>query len=81
MVIKIRIFNGAGKIIRRRTTSGDKWRKIYSILASAAAVKWYIRVDYGYNENVFGKRVMFKNEAVCHKLSEAKKTLSIFMEK
>jgi|GEM_PF-3217213 hypothetical protein len=81
MKITVRIYNKKNRLVRYRVSSFANWRKIYGLLASAAGYKWYIRVYYGYGKNVFGKRVMFKNEEEYFKVSEAKRALSIFMEK
>jgi hypothetical protein len=81
MTITVRIYNKKNKLIGRRTANRDNWRKLYGKLASAVGHKWFIRVEYGYDKDVYGKRHLFVNEGEYTKLSEAKKALSAFMEK
>lgn len=81
MTITIRIYNKKNKLVARRIGQRENWKKLYGKLASAVGHKWYSCVEYGYDNNVFGERVMFKNEGKYTKLSEAKKALSAFIEK
>lgn len=81
MEIIIRLYK-KGKVVRRYITSDrKKFRKMYAKLASAVADKYYIRVNYGYDKDVFGKREMFYNEYFDTNLKDAKKALSAFLEK
>jgi len=81
MKIVIRIYNKKNKLVARRMGGRDNWPKLYGKLASAVGHKWVIRVDYGYAENVFGERVMFKNEGVYYNVLEARRALAVFIEK
>jgi hypothetical protein len=64
-----------------RHGSRENWAKLYGKLASAVGYKWHILVRYGYDRNVFGERVMFKNEGTYYKLSDAKQAFGAFIEK
>jgi hypothetical protein len=60
--------------------TSDKWRRIYSRIASAVAQKYIIKVDYGKHLDNFDKRTTFINEAECENKRDAKATLSDFLE-
>jgi len=62
------------------TAKRQNWRRVYAKLASAAAQKYLIRVEYGYDTDWQGKRVLFYNEGEYTTLDEARKALSAFIE-
>jgi hypothetical protein len=80
MKITVRLYK-RGKVIKRLLANRDKWRKIYSKIASAAAQKWYIRVEYGKYKNCFGNIQIFYNDGIYTNEKEAKKVFKIFIEK
>ena len=81
MKIIIRLYK-KGKVIKWYITSDrTKFRKMYSKLASAVAEKYFVRVEYGYDKDASGKRIMFYNEYFGSNLREAKQALSAFIEK
>jgi len=60
--------------------TSDKFRRIYSRIASADAVKFIIRVVYGKFLDNFRKKVVFDNEAICSNKKDANETLKTFLE-
>jgi len=81
MKINVTLYNKNNKVVGHRHGIRANWKKLYGKLASAVAHKWYIKVDYGYGRDVWGKQEKFINEGVYYNLLEAKKALSAFMEK
>jgi hypothetical protein len=79
MKISVVIYKGS-RLVGRRVGNKDNWRKIYGKLASAVGDKYLVRVEYGYDMDIFGKRVMFDNEYIGNNLSEAKQALAAFIE-
>ena len=59
-----------------------KFRKMHAKLASAGRqiTRFFVRVEYGYNKNVYGKKIMFHNEYIGDNLAEAKLALSAFLK-
>jgi hypothetical protein len=80
MKIIIRKYNDKGKLIGRRLGNRDNWKKLYGKLASPVAHTYVVRVEYGYEKDVSGKKVLFHNEYEGNSLQEAKQALSAFME-
>lgn len=72
MRIIIRLYNGKNKVIKRLIGKQCDWRKLYSKLASAAARKYFVRVEY--DEDSF-------NEYEGSEATEARQALRAFLEK
>lgn len=79
MKINVKVYKN-NKLIKRLIANRDKWRKLYSKLASSGADKWQIKVDYGVKEDSFGEKIMFSNSGTYNNLREAKLALNAFIE-
>ena len=83
MNIIVRIYNKKGRVIGRRTGGKENWKKLYGKLASAYGhnrpYRWWVHVSYGHDKNVFGKRVLFKNEGEYYNAKDATRALQAFM--
>ena len=81
MKITIRIYQGK-KVVKRMIGTRENWRRLYAKLASARhQTRYFIRVEYGYDKDVFGERVMFDNKYDGDNQKEAKEALRAFLEK
>ena len=54
-------------------------RRLFSRLRHVPYAKVYIKVEYGYDVDVFGKRVMFYNDGYYTERREAVKALQAFL--
>ena len=69
------------KVIKRLIADRSKWRKVYAKLASAGSDKWFVEVNYGYDRDAYGQKVMFKNTGTYNNLKEAKAAFKAFIER
>ncbi len=65
---------------RHYHATSDGFRRIYSRIASADAVKFIIRVVYGKFLDDFRRKVVFDNEAICSDKKDTAETLKTFLE-
>jgi hypothetical protein len=65
---------------RHYHATSDKFRRIYSRIASADAVKFIIKVVYGKFLDNFKKKVIFDNKAICSNKKDTAETLRTFLE-
>lgn len=80
MKIIVRLYK-RNKLIKRLVANRGKWRKVYAKIASAGRqTRFYERVEYGIDRDVFGRKEMFCNEYEGDDQQEAKNALKAFLE-
>jgi len=58
-----------------------RFNRLYHRIRHGSWAKIYIKVEYGKQEDVFGKKIMFYNDGTYEKRKEALQALHAFLEK